>query len=126
MPVPSNHSAPTLLTVTRLSGSSPAFFRCSTADRIVRPTRGLGVDIDQAHLLDALELEPGRAAVVAVGFRANFRDPGVARDIEPQGSAALALRRGLLSNFSPMTMKNSRYVQTAVFAIGVAPWLAVR
>ena len=40
-PVPSNHSAPTLLTVTRLSGSSPAFFTCSTADRIVRPRRVL-------------------------------------------------------------------------------------
>ena len=30
----------------------------------------LGVDVEQAHLLDALELEPGCAAVVAVGFLA--------------------------------------------------------
>ena len=44
----------------------------------------LGVDVDQAHLLDALELEPRGAAVVAVGLPAHLRDPGVARHVQAQ------------------------------------------
>jgi len=37
------------------------------------------VDVDQAHFLNALEFEPGRAAVMAVGFPAHRRDPGIVR-----------------------------------------------
>ena len=34
-----------VLTVTRFSSSSPAFFKWSTADRIVRPSERFGIDI---------------------------------------------------------------------------------
>ncbi len=59
-----------------------------------------GIDVDQAHFLDALELEPECAAVVAVGFLTHFRNPGVASDVEPHGRAGLA-RRGLHRAPSP-------------------------
>ena len=41
-----------------------------------------------------LSLSRGSAAVVAVGFRPHFRDPGVARYVEPQRRRGLALAVG--------------------------------
>ena len=66
---------------------------CARRGLLGAPRGERGLHVDQAHFLNALELEPGRTAVVTVGLPAHLRDPGVARDIQPYGrrpSARLA------------------------------------
>ena len=47
-----------------------------------------GLDVEQGHLLDALELEPRCSPIIAVNFAAHSGDPGVACDIKAQGRGA--------------------------------------
>ena len=60
------------------------------ADRIVRPTSGRASMSTRLISWMLLSLSRGGAAVVAVGFRAHLRDPGVARHVEPKWLRALA------------------------------------
>jgi hypothetical protein len=55
--------------------------------------QGRRVEIDEAPFLDALELEPRGAAVVAVDLAADGRDPGVARDGQLEGRFFVAAGR---------------------------------
>ncbi len=54
------------------------------SDRPTPQRRRIGVE--QGHLLDALELDPRRGAVVPIGLAAHLRDPGVARHVQADQS----------------------------------------
>ena len=53
------------------------------ADRIVRPRSGLASMSSRLISWMLLSLSRGCTAVIAVGFTANIRDPGIAGDVEP-------------------------------------------
>src|SRR5262245_33513060 len=57
------------------------------------------IQIKQAHFLNALELQPRRTAIIAIGFSANCRDPGVAAHFESNRSANFSLKEFLAGGF---------------------------